>query len=112
MYFMSITLETSHLEISPLNDDAEANMASMLVALDTFHVDMLPLNLFAPITKSPLNNWYISITAETSQDPIGPCGPLEQSLDSCRHPLMAAWSSALDFAAHPVVEYCDMGHQG
>ena len=49
-----------------------------------------------------MNNWLISVIAETSQAPIGPCGPLEQSVGSCRHSFMAAWSSALDFGAHPV----------
>ena len=41
------------------------------------------------------------VTADTSQDLIGPCGPLEQSGDLFRHVLMAVWSSALDFGAHP-----------
>ena len=36
------------------------------------------------------------------QDPIGPCGPLEQSVESFRHSAMAAWSSALDVGAHSV----------
>ena len=48
----------------------------------------------------------MSVTAETSQDPIGPCGPLEQSVDSLRHSTMAAWScdlTDLDFGAHAVV---------
>merc|ERR1719331_1083592 len=41
-------------------------------------------------------------TFETSQDPIGPCGPLEQSKSPpFRHSAMAAWSSALDFGAQP-----------
>ena len=57
-----------------------------------------------------MNIWSISVTAETSQDPIGPRGPLEQSLDSGRHPPMAAWSSALDFGVHPVVEDYYSGH--
>ena len=42
--FMLITLDTSHLEMSPLNDDAEANMPNMLVTLDTSHLEMSPLN--------------------------------------------------------------------
>ena len=58
------------------------------------------------------NNWSMSITAETSQDPIGPCGLLEQSVgDSFRHSTMAALSSVLDFGAHPVVGYY-RGHAG
>ena len=48
----------------------------------------------------------MSVTAEMSQDPIGPCGPLEQSEDSFRHSSMAAWSSSLDFGVHP-----EMGHR-
>ena len=39
--------------------------------------------------------------AETSQDPIGPCGPLEQSVEISRHSAMAAWSFALDVGAQP-----------
>ena len=41
---MLATLDTSHLEMSPLNDDAEANMYCMLVTLDTSHLEMSPLN--------------------------------------------------------------------
>ena len=41
---MSVTLDTSHLDMSPLNDDAEANMPSMLVTLDTPHLERSPLN--------------------------------------------------------------------
>ena len=37
---MSVTLETSHLDRSPLNDDAEANMPHMVFTLDTSHSDM------------------------------------------------------------------------
>ena len=44
----------------------------------------------------------MSTTFDTSQDPIGPCGPLEQS---GRHSLMAAWISSVFFGDHPVVEY-------
>ena len=45
----------------------------------------------------------LSVTAETSHDPIGPCGLLEQSVDSLTHSAMASWSSDLEFGAHPVV---------
>ena len=44
----------------------------------------------------------LSAKAETSHDPIGPCGPLEQSVDSSRHSLIAYWSSPLDCGAHAV----------
>merc|ERR1719353_1267436 len=100
------TLDTSHLERSPLNDDAELNMLYMLVTLDTSHLDRSPLNLFAPgkgCLLASTNNQLVSVTAETSQDPIGPCGPLEQSVgDSFRHSIMAAWSLSLDVGAHTV----------
>ena len=69
---MSVTLDTSHLEMSPVNDDAREK------------------------------NRCMSVTPETSQDPIGPCGPLEQSVDSLRHFVVAVWSSAFDFGVHPV----------
>ena len=107
---MFVTLDTSHLEMSPLNADALTNMLHMPVALDTSQLDMSPVNLLAPGTKSLLNNSLMSATAETSHDPIGPCGPLEQSVgDSCRHSLMAAWSSSSDLKASAVVKYYDMG---
>ena len=53
----------------------------------------------------------LSVTAETSHDPIGPCGPLEQLVDSLMHSIMAAWSSGLDFfGAHAVVGRCYSGY--
>ena len=100
MYAMLVTLDTSHLKMSPLNADAEWNMPHMLVTLDTSQSEMSPVNFFPPVTLSRFNNWLISVTSDTSQDPIGPCGPLEQSVDSCRHSLIATWSFALDFGAH------------
>ena len=80
-------------------------MYAMVVTLDTSHLEMTPVNLFALGTTSWLNNWLISVTAETSHDPIAPCRPLEQVVDSDsrRHFLMADWSSALDFGFHPVL---------
>ena len=38
------TLDTSHLEMSPLNDDACENMRTMSVTLDTSHSEMSLLN--------------------------------------------------------------------
>ena len=71
---MLVTLDTSHLERSPLNDDTEVNMPC------------------------------ISVTAETSQDAIGPSGPLEQSVgDSLMHFAMAALSSSLEKGENAVV---------
>ena len=83
-------------------------MPLMVVTLDTSHLERSALNLFAPGTGfqlSSTNKLVMSVTAETSQDPTGPCGPLEQSADSCRHSRMAVWRSDLDFGDHPVVEY-------
>merc|ERR1719460_1904848 len=72
---MVVTLDTFHLARSPLNADALANMANMLVTLDTSH------------------------------DPIGPCGPLEQSKsDAFGHSAMAARSSAFDLGAQAARE--------
>ena len=120
IFSILVTLETSHLETSPLNDDAEANMRSMSVTFDTFHLERSPLNVDADLNmyamvvafdtshleRSPLNlsetfcasnKFFISVTVETSQDPIGPFEPLVQSKsDAFRHPAMAYWSSALD----------------
>ena len=78
----------------------------MLITLETSHVEMSPLNDEASGPSHVLNKLFISVTAETSQDPIGPCGPVKQSVgDSSRHSLMVALSSALDFGAYPVVGY-------
>ena len=41
---MSVTLDTSHLDMSPLNDVAERNMYAISVTLDTSHLEMSPLN--------------------------------------------------------------------
>ena len=77
-------------------------MNAMVLTLDTSHSEMSPVNLFEAGTASALNNQLISVTADTFHDPIAPCGPLEQSVDTFRHSLMAAWSCA--FGANAVVE--------
>ena len=41
---MMVTLETPHLETSPVNDDAPKNMEPMLFTLETSHLEMSPLN--------------------------------------------------------------------
>ena len=51
MLNMMVTLDTSNLEMSPLNADADANMPNMVVALDTSHLEMSPVNLSAPETS-------------------------------------------------------------
>ena len=48
MKSMTVTFDTSHLERSPLNDEAELNMYCMLVTFDTSHLDRSPLNDEAP----------------------------------------------------------------
>ena len=42
--FMLVTLDTSHLLMSTLNDEAVLNIPSMLVTLATSHFDMSLLN--------------------------------------------------------------------
>ena len=42
---MVVTLDTSHLDRSPLNDDARLNIESMVVTLDTSHLDRSLLNV-------------------------------------------------------------------
>ena len=80
-------------------------MPTMVVTLDTSHLEMSPLNFSVPVKSDESNASFMSVTPDTFQDPIGPCGPSEQSVDSSRHSAMAAWSSALDCGAHPVVKY-------
>ena len=83
MRFMVVTLETSHLEMSQLNDDAKENVAHMFFTLDTSHLEMSPLNDDAAAVRGDShlsNNFFILITAETFHNPIGPCGPLRQSV--------------------------------
>ena len=109
---MLVTLDTSHFEMSLLNEDAEQNMRSIFLTLDTSQLEISPLNLFDPGTNSSLNDWLISFTAETSQDPIGPCRPVKQSADSSRHSSMAAWSSVLEIGAHPLFRFPVKGCMG
>jgi len=107
-----VTLETSHLEMSLLNDDAPQNILDILVTLDTSHLEMSPLNDSAPINipdilvtldtshfeRSPLKPATLtnrllrmSVTRDTSHSAIGPCAPLEQSpsAENPRHAVTA-----------------------
>ena len=77
MQHINLTLDTFHLEMSVLNDAAVLNMPYMLVTVDTSHLEMSPLN-----NVLCLNNQRVTVAAEISQDPIVPCGPSEQSVDS------------------------------
>ena len=103
---MLVTFDTSHFERSPLNDDASQNMLVIVVTLDMSHLEMSPLNLSVPETTLESNTSFISVTAETSQDPIGPCVPLEQSVDAFMHSAMAAWSFAVDLGGQAVICVC------
>ena len=78
----------------------------MSVTLDTSHRERSPLNLFAPGTGLYFASWnaqLISVTYETSHHPIGPCGLSELSVDSFS--TMAARSCAVDLGAHAVAGY-------
>ena len=71
---MSIALDTSQFEMSPLNDVAPLNMRHIVRTLDTSHFEMSPLNNVAP-----LNIRVMSIKSDTSHVAIVPCEPFEQS---------------------------------
>ena len=90
---MSVTLDTSHFDNSPLNDVALAHIPDILVTLETSHLEMSPLNDFA----NP-KMLFMSVMRDTSHSPIGPCEPLEQPPcgDSVRHEATACSSCALD----------------
>ena len=81
-------------------------MFCMLVTLETSHFEMSPLNNFVLANMSLMNISLMSVTLETSQSPSGPCGLLEQSPfgDSLRHASTALRSSALDCGENAGVE--------
>ena len=81
-------------------------MNAMVVTLDTSHSEISPVKLLGVEAASALSSQLISVTADTFHDPIGPCGPLEQSVDTCRHSRMAAWSSAFGLNAKMCVYEC------
>ena len=96
--------------MSPVSDGAKENIPLMSVTLDTSHLEMSPLNSLAPGTGldfESTNNQLMSVTAETSHDAIGPYRPWEQSVgESLRHLAMASSRSSLDCGGHSVVVYC------
>ena len=94
--FMSVTLDTSQLEMSPLKRVATANMPVMSVTLDTSHFEISPLNFVLA------NKWLMSVTLDTSHSPIGPSGPSEQSPlgDTFKYALIAAFSLDFVFGAN------------
>ena len=67
-----VTCDTSHFEISPLNDAATVNIPVMSLTLDVDHFDMSPLKFVIA------NMWFISVILDTSHLPIGPYSPFEQ----------------------------------
>ena len=115
---MLITLDTSHFEMSPLNDVAERNIAGMVITLDTSHFERSRLNDFAeknilPMSftldtshfeRSPLNDVVyektrpMSATPDTSHSPMAPFELVEQSPlgDSLRHASTTLLSWTLD----------------
>ena len=103
---MLVTLDTSQLERSLLNDLARMNIKVMSVTLDTSHFDMPQLNEFA-LANTPL----MSVTLDTSHATIGPCGPLEQSPlgDNSMHVSTAGLRCALD-RGESAAEQRSMGH--
>ena len=91
---MSVTRPTSQFEMSPLKSYALENIARMSVTRDTSQFEMSPLKCEAP--NIPL----MSVTSDTSQVPIGPRGPLEQSVDSLRHASTECLSSCRLFGVN------------
>ena len=96
---MSVTLDTSHFERSPLNKKAPENMFDIVVTRETSHLERSPLNDIAPENKL-----FMSVTLETSHEPIGPCGPFSQRLKCILlvHASTALLTSARDCGLKPV----------
>ena len=82
-------------------------MCAIVVTLDTSHLEMSPINLFASgrgLFFVSRNNRLISVTPETSQDPIGFDRPLAPSIgDISSVSAMAFLSPALDFRTNTAV---------
>ena len=116
-----VTLDTSHFEMSPLNDFAPTNIRDISVTLDTSHFERSPLKevkanmLCMSVTLdtsqfeiSPSNDslkeniLLISVTRDTSHFPIGPCGPSTKK-DSSKHVPTALLSSDLVCGENAVV---------
>ena len=91
---MLVTRDTSHFEMSPLNRGRSVEILTKIEYLREVEL---------------LNNQVMSATSDTSQYPIGPCGPSEQLLESLAHESMAPLSSDLDLGANTVVADLDFG---
>ena len=87
---MLVTLDTSHLEMSQLNELASRNIPCMLTTLDTSQSEISALNDLASI-----NIKLISVTLDTSHPPIDPYELREQSPsgDKSRHLPTARFNS-------------------
>ena len=108
-----VTVETSQLEISPLNTEAERNIHCIFVTLETSQEDIFPLKFVAPLkiysifitletsqldrsslnSLLPLNKFDISVINETSQVLISPYVVSALALSST-HKSTAVWSSS------------------
>ena len=95
MFAMSVTLDTSHLEMSALKAFALSNIDCMLVTLDTSHLEMSALKDCA------LENiWFMSVTLDTFHSAIGPSALGQLPTDeTCKYVSTAALSSVLVFGA-------------
>ena len=93
MTHMSITLDLFHFDRSTLNENAPANIATVVFTLETSHFAMPPLKELASS-----NILSMSVILDTSQSAIGPCEPLGQSPsgDNFRHATTARLNSALE----------------
>ena len=77
---MSVTLEVSHVEMSPLKSLAPLNMELMSVTLEVSHVEMSPLKSLAPwnilamlvtLDRSGASvAWYAMLVAPEKAPPI------------------------------------------
>ena len=95
MLFFS-AVEVTHAPPSVCaKEDANRNIKPMSVTLDTSHLEISPLNEYAL-----KNMELMSVTLDTSQFPSGPCWSSKQSPDMgdfSRHASRALLNSALDF---------------
>merc|ERR1719386_294328 len=100
MWLISMTFDTSHVEMSPSNSVAPMNMWLISMTFDTSHVEMSPLN-----DLSFMKTELISVIFDMSHSLIGPCGPVEQMPlgDKSKQLSMAILSSVLEWVENAVV---------
>ena len=75
-------------------------MLFMLATAETSHADRSWLN-----NRAPANTMLMLVTLDTSQEPMGPCGPMEHSptADRDMHAETAVLSSFIDCGANAAV---------